>query len=299
MLTEGDGKTTVYLVKLILEELRLIRSEMKNEVRKLASAVKVSTIHQFNNQHSESTRENLDLKETLIETVVKQEDVSDLNDRMFVFENGVMEVAETTHCTRPGNSKISFCENTELIKKRTSVMPESGVDVISNEIGSTLQSQNMDHNARQCNQSAHDHLKALESSPVINHSILPVQDNRIPEIKEQVHTTAANVATTVGDIRLQKTVEYPHKEEILMNSIKKLKKQLFLQHPQQIHSCGFCNKTFKSTGYLVSHVRMHARIKPFKCEICFKQFSRKEILNRHKNCHYKCNMPIMQPKKNV
>ena len=67
--TKCDGETGVFLIKLILEELRLIRSEMKEEVRKLAYDMKTCLMHQDNIVKSENVEENVQTQWDLDESV--------------------------------------------------------------------------------------------------------------------------------------------------------------------------------------------------------------------------------------
>lgn len=51
--------------------------------------------------------------------------------------------------------------------------------------------------------------------------------------------------------------------------------------------CPTCNRLFKKKEFLVQHVKLHAGVRPFKCneDGCHKAFSRKEHLHRHLISH--------------
>lgn len=48
------------------------------------------------------------------------------------------------------------------------------------------------------------------------------------------------------------------------------------------HACVECNRMFSDSSSLARHRRVHAGLKPFKCDLCgVKAFSRKATLTRH------------------
>lgn len=54
-----------------------------------------------------------------------------------------------------------------------------------------------------------------------------------------------------------------------------------------------CDKVFKQSSSLKTHMRSHAGIKPFVCSVCQKNFSASFALRRHERIHtgekaYKC-----------
>ena len=46
-----------------------------------------------------------------------------------------------------------------------------------------------------------------------------------------------------------------------------------------------CDKEFKNKYRLYVHYLSHERIKPFKCNICFREIFEKETLKTHKKTH--------------
>uniref|UniRef100_A0A1B6MBH0 Protein krueppel n=1 Tax=Graphocephala atropunctata TaxID=36148 RepID=A0A1B6MBH0_9HEMI len=59
-----------------------------------------------------------------------------------------------------------------------------------------------------------------------------------------------------------------------------LKKHYSL-HSKESYKCSFCNKSFRQSWYLQSHVRSHTGERPFACTICSKTFTDKSALNAH------------------
>ena len=51
------------------------------------------------------------------------------------------------------------------------------------------------------------------------------------------------------------------------------------------HVCGYCNKTFSTSGSLKNHIRTHTGKKQFECEQCKKTISHPCTLKKHIRTH--------------
>lgn len=65
------------------------------------------------------------------------------------------------------------------------------------------------------------------------------------------------------------------------------------------HECDTCGKSFKKSGHLKVHTRLHTAVKPFKCDVCLQAFTSKCDLTRHIRIHtgetpYQCHICEME-----
>lgn len=54
-----------------------------------------------------------------------------------------------------------------------------------------------------------------------------------------------------------------------------------LVHTREKFTCSYCNKSFRQSWYLQSHVRTHTGERPFACSVCPKTFTDKGAMNAH------------------
>lgn len=50
--------------------------------------------------------------------------------------------------------------------------------------------------------------------------------------------------------------------------------------------CKICFKVFSSSNYLISHMRLHSGVKPFKCDLCDMSFRFMQNLRAHRKVHF-------------
>ena len=77
------------------------------------------------------------------------------------------------------------------------------------------------------------------------------------------------------------------KEETTVN-----KKGVKRKRTQQ-HECDVCEKRFRTSGHLQTHMRIHTNEKPYECDVCEKCFRQASHLQTHMRFHtkekpYKC-----------
>jgi len=51
------------------------------------------------------------------------------------------------------------------------------------------------------------------------------------------------------------------------------------------YACQHCDKTFRASSYLLSHIKVHTGERPYECSICEKKFRVSGDLKRHSRIH--------------
>ncbi|XP_056634778.1 zinc finger protein 888-like [Diorhabda sublineata] len=82
----------------------------------------------------------------------------------------------------------------------------------------------------------------------------------------------------------------PILEQIIDIEVPKMKKKRM-----ELCLCNLCGKEFKRREYLRNHMAIHNNIKPYTCQICGSGFTQRQALSRHKLVHtkerpYQCNI---------
>lgn len=62
-----------------------------------------------------------------------------------------------------------------------------------------------------------------------------------------------------------------------------------LDKPKYLYICkyGNCQKEFTKAWNILDHVRMHEGIRPYRCDICSKNFTQRCNLSKHRKKHMK------------
>ena len=325
--TKSDVETGVLLVQLILEELRLIRSEMKEEVRKLACDMKICMMHQYSNEQSKQTNDEL------VHTALNSEEHVDVfKDNEFILGDGVgiEDYGSMDDVCKKNDKSLTFVDDEKLIETRPRFNITTSDFVMNNEAvvktslkidhdienekmskcasnrlyqtNSNLQVKNADPSCSTNSNFYSDVSNQINCFPSDDYSNLQSYDEKsgenyfkaykISEKKGEIDQMSENLATE----RAKTSVfifNTSRKNSINQKSGKK--SSTLHRKGLKVHMCPYCGKTLSNSNNLLRHIQIHTGEKTFKCEICFKQFSRNSSLKIHYRVHtgerpYKCDI---------
>ena len=316
-LAKSDCETGILLVKLILDELRLIRSEMKDEVRKLACDMKICLLHQYNHEQSHNAHKNA---EGFVQGSLNIEEPNDdFNNDELVLEDGNKVENYDTHDvdlkkndnTKPADTKpaykiapVNFVMDNNVVKKESTKQDVCDFENISVCIDNKSKQVNSPFNVEVSKSSSlcksdgytfkympsdiypsYIRLNLQDTPEVVNlhHKDYKIQENN-DEINENISTDHCRSVVSFLN---------SNKKENLENTAKASKNVKC--RTSKVYTCQFCNKSFKTKWDLVRHVRIHTGERPFKCNLCLKRFTQLSALKRHSGTHttektYKCDI---------
>lgn len=133
------------------------------------------------------------------------------------------------------------------------------------------------------------------SAPILvqsaaNNGTTKVTANKMPRAIVVSDQKAVKMISTAGQQNQVKTVTVTQAPKMIplqtVNSIPSGEGTLILEMDKPTRpSCDICQKEFKRKEHLAQHMKLHEGVRPFKCEQCDKAFNRKEHLLRHRTSH--------------
>ncbi|XP_028132785.2 zinc finger protein ZFP2-like [Diabrotica virgifera virgifera] len=106
----------------------------------------------------------------------------------------------------------------------------------------------------------------------------------VPGVKDELEVTIEE-----NEPKKEVAVSAEPQEEVTIDVPKVKKKRM------ELCLCNLCGKEFKRREYLRNHMAIHDNIKPYTCQICGSGFTQRQALSRHKLVHtkerpYQCNL---------
>uniref|UniRef100_A0A6P7G6P2 Zinc finger protein 431-like isoform X4 n=1 Tax=Diabrotica virgifera virgifera TaxID=50390 RepID=A0A6P7G6P2_DIAVI len=102
--------------------------------------------------------------------------------------------------------------------------------------------------------------------------------------EEKQTTNEESCSQKENTLKIMETLHSPPKGGHQVEG-KILNKNMKIVTGDRHYKCEICFKQFTKVSRLKVHLRTHSGEKPYKCEICLKQFARKGDLNKHLTVH--------------
>ena len=288
MFTESDCENGIFLVKLILEELRLIRSEMKEEVRKLACNLK-------------TTQCNIDLKgiqENFDQSALKEEFEYFGSDTIVLGDGVVLRDSTSKDDRVIENKEVSASIDVQSEDKS----PSFNIDLCNSSTGMSSQTC-QSASFTSISDSFNEHATFLSPSFDENCEIrdkfeLPSQVHGVAEkpVSPVCKTDASEVnIVSLNNNKKEKHQKIQNEKATFHEIINPLKVFSFPEKNIKCHICPFCSKTFKWRSALQSHIQIHTKERPrFRLDKSFKQCSKVSNAKLHHNFQSNLISPIFE-----
>ena len=313
---ESDGMTGVFVTKLILEELRLIRSEMKEEIQKLAFNMKICLMRQNNTEESEIIQRNC---EGVVQAMSNlDEPVNDFCDG-FALEGkekndyDLNRSEKISTCTAVKLDAVDFALNTGDITldncNSTSVCKRKNADGVSEEICNWIKEESeqtssffncttLDPNSSFPSDFSSDLAGVIKDNPCDSANsymqsndemsakarLIQLEEGKVPKDDDKEDKTIKDCSTRKFGTNIRFDTNKEKRERSLDNvnisiNSKKPRKNL------QVYTCPICSKNFKFYSQIACHLRSHTGERPYKCDVCSKRFKTNSSLKVHYRIH--------------
>ena len=311
------------LANLILEELRLIRNDMKEEVRKLG--VEIKHLHSvddtgsndqfkktFNRSFSNSSLKN-DVKEENRSCVLPVDEGVDDDDDDDDDGDDDAAIKAVSILKKPGNCfsqknvshkppKHSLGDIVHMLKNKNIKIKEEGTNVDDVEPFGSLEKFQL--SIDQCRTGTFDKNSDLMDDNKSNAIALPFQEDSAfapnaatSSSSDIASTSIANESLPLSDVNEHRFDNMDNRSQYdeLNGEIQELCKfgsnlstqasvdQLIEAETNFI--CKYCQKPFRHFSTYQSHLRTHTGEKPFVCKICNKTYTQKGNLTKHMLLH--------------
>ena len=303
LLKQTGNESCVQFIKLILQELRLIRSEMKEEVRKLAWDLKSCVI--LSNDTSNKQDSNLG----------KSKILNADNDSKINIGRGVSECSATPTDDEANllDVVISVNEREEFdevsmnmpafVSTKCDVDSAGSTDEFSEKLNivaavvkqEVLEEEFVTNTAKvktNVTDIGHSDLMPHNCS-ALRHILNPTNNQNCGNLTVDLPDSSATDSSTISGCVYP--VHHPHKSkqsEKHFQSLNGVKNEVWVGLPSSQYVkpkkrfwCSICGKNFFKSNDLTRHIRVHTGERPYKCDVCFKRFSRKYILKCHLRTH--------------